>query len=155
MELAWEEEPDTERDAALGRVFGALLSLAEYAHQQVYGETTAHGLASRWSGTDMDRARLVGPARSLSLVQPDLLGEVHALLGLGEALLGQGQLDPAESRLHDVLGIFDRCRMRLWQARALEALADAQATGDQRAAEQARQQAERSRAAMTAARHHR
>jgi DNA-binding SARP family transcriptional activator/tetratricopeptide (TPR) repeat protein len=61
---ALEMEDADDRDAALGRVFGALLGLAEHAHRQVYGGdyTILHGHAPRWQADDMDRAQLVGEA---------------------------------------------------------------------------------------------
>src|SRR5690606_37574809 len=51
-----ETEPPAERSAALTRVLGAWLALAETAHRREYGGdyTIIHGTAPRWHPPDVD-----------------------------------------------------------------------------------------------------
>jgi hypothetical protein len=61
-ERAMADEPPEARNAALARVFGCLLGLAEHAHTEVYGGdfTVLHGSAPRWTVHSPDLLRAIG-----------------------------------------------------------------------------------------------
>jgi DNA-binding SARP family transcriptional activator/tetratricopeptide (TPR) repeat protein len=63
-ELTEDQDSAADRAAALGRVFSALLGLAEQAHRQVYGGdySILHGRAARWRAVDLEPAKLIGDA---------------------------------------------------------------------------------------------
>jgi DNA-binding SARP family transcriptional activator len=86
-ELVHEHDRADDRDAALGRVFGGLLGLAEEAHQQLYGgdHNLLHGDAARWRAADMDPVKLVGeaPLAWLEAEHLPLMAAIGQAAGLG------------------------------------------------------------------------
>jgi DNA-binding SARP family transcriptional activator len=60
----------------------------------------------------------------------DLIGQLHARLGLAEALLSQGRPGPAESQLGQVIDAAPRLRQQFVHARALLVLGQLQASRD-------------------------
>lgn len=83
--LAETESPE-ERSAALNRVLGAWLALAETAHRREYGGdyTIIHGTAPRWSPPDVDPLDIIGdPMEWWDAERPALVAAVRQAAGAG------------------------------------------------------------------------
>ncbi|WP_405147331.1 NB-ARC domain-containing protein [Sphaerisporangium sp. NBC_01403] len=125
---AADEAPDA-GDAALARLAGAYLALAERAHRSQYGGdyTVLHGGGARWHLEEPTTVRLLAdPAGWLRSERPGLVAAVEQAAGLG---LSEICWDLAMSTvtLFESQGHFDD-----WSHTARTALATARRTGDLR-----------------------
>lgn len=123
------EEPSGEAEAAVVRLLGAYLALAEQAHRRQYGGdyTVLHGTAPRWGVDPEVRERLL--ANPIAWLRTERLGLVAAVEQAARSDLSEFAWDLAFTALtlFQVQGLFDD-----WEHTSRIALAAAERTGDTR-----------------------
>jgi DNA-binding SARP family transcriptional activator/tetratricopeptide (TPR) repeat protein len=124
------EQPPAQRSAALARVFGGWLSLAEQAHQRLYGGqfTVLHGSAERWQPAEQfaEQQLVDDPLRWFDVERVNLCASVGycAAAGLDEL---SWDLAVTLVTLFEVRSLFEE-----WKATHEVALAATRRTGNRR-----------------------